>query len=414
MPERSNGTVSKTVVRATVPRVRIPLSPLTIFRLIARQLLQQFHQQFAGPPVIVRSPARINLLGEHTDYNDGFVLPAAINYAAYVAISERNDDRIILHSVEFNEKLETDFRSLKPVKGWPDYLLGVVHQLVKQAYPITGFNLMLTSDVPIGAGLSSSAAVACAVVFALNRLFDLNIEKLDQAKIAQQAEHEFAGTRCGIMDQFASIFGKKDQVIRLDCRSLSYHYIPFAFPDVSIVLFDTGLKHALASSAYNTRRKECETGVELIKKKYPQVKSLRDATPAMVDACLRHDPAIYNRCKYVVGENNRLLLACDYLQQNNLVDFGKKMLETHDGLSKLYEVSCPELDFLVEQVRHSPAVPGARMMGGGFGGCTINLVMTDQVDQVIHSQSRAYKQTFGKSLSVYQVRLSDGTSVIHH
>lgn len=380
--------------------------------MIASHLHQQFIDKYQAKPIIVRAPGRINLLGEHTDYNDGFVLPAAINFAAHVAVSPRNDDRIVLYSVEFNEQVETGLHSLKAVKSWPDYVLGAAHQLVKRGYPITGFNLMLNSNVPIGAGLSSSAAVECAVMAALNRLFDLKIEKLDQAKMAQQAEHEFAGTMCGIMDQFASLFGKEGHVIRLDCRSLSYQYYPFDFPDVNIVLFDTGVKHTLASSEYNSRRKECEAGVDLISKVYPKVKSLRDATPAMVDECLKNERILYNRCTYVVGENDRLLQACNYLQQNNLDAFGKKMFETHEGLSNLYEVSCPELDFLVDQVRNNPAVPGARMMGGGFGGCTINLVKSDQVDQVTKTVAQAYKRTIGKSLRVYPVKLSDGTSVI--
>lgn len=380
--------------------------------MIASQLHQQFSEKYQAKPVIVHAPGRINLLGEHTDYNDGFVLPAAINFAAHVAISPRSDDRIVLYSIEFNEQLEIGLYSLKAVKSWPDYVLGVVHQLVKRGYPITGFNLMLTSNVPIGAGLSSSAAVECAVMAGLNRLFDLKIEKLEQAKIAQLAEHEFAGTMCGIMDQFASLFGKEGHVIRLDCRSLTYQYFPFNFPDISIVLFDTGVKHTLASSEYNSRRNECEAGVDLISKVYPNVKSLRDATPAMVDKCLKNERILYNRCTYVIAENYRLLQACNYLQQNNLDAFGDKMFETHDGLSNLYEVSCPELDFLVDQVRNNPAVPGSRMMGGGFGGCTINLIKSDQVDQVTNTVAQAFKQTTGKSLRVYPVKLSDGTSVI--
>ncbi|MDL5045682.1 galactokinase family protein [Oscillatoria amoena NRMC-F 0135] len=238
--------------------------------MITHELYERFVQRFNTEPLIVRSPGRINLLGEHTDYNDGFVLPAAIDKAVWVAVSKRNDQQIVLHSVQFDETFEVELHNLKPHKSWTDYVLGVVDQLMKGHYPVGGFNLIVTGDIPAGAGLSSSAAVECATGFALNVLFGLSIEKRDLALVAQHAEHEFAGTQCGIMDQFASLFGKQNNVIRLDCRSLHYQYIPFDFPDVRIVLFDSGVKHALASSEYNTRRMECKGGVELIKKKIPQ------------------------------------------------------------------------------------------------------------------------------------------------
>jgi galactokinase len=380
--------------------------------LTVLHLRHRFTEQFNEPPIIVRSPGRINLLGEHTDYNEGFVLPGAIDRAAFVAVSRRGDDKIVLESVDFNERFETHVFSLKRVAGWPDYVLGVAHQLLKRRYPIGGFNLMLTSNVPVGAGLSSSAAVECAVAFALNTLFGLNIERMDLAKIGQQAEHEFAGTLCGLMDQFASLFGKKDQVIQLDCRSLAYQYLPFDFPDVEIVLLDSGVKHALASSEYNTRRKECEEGVSLISQQYPFVKSLRDANLQMLGECLSPGSLIYNRCRYVIEENDRLLIACTDLNKKDIVAFGKAMFQTHDGLRDLYEVSCKELDFLVDRVRSKPEVFGARMMGGGFGGCTINLVERAQADGLIKEVAEAFERAFEKTLTVYRVQLHEGTSVM--
>ncbi|QOI98581.1 MAG: galactokinase [Flammeovirgaceae bacterium] len=379
--------------------------------MITTRLHQQFADIFSSSPLVVRAPGRINLLGEHTDYNEGFVLPAAINFTAHVAIARRNDNRVVLYSAEFHETYETDLPSLHPVKNWPDYVTGVVAQLLKNDFRLSGFNLILTSNIPIGAGLSSSAAVECAVGYALNKLFDLKIETLQLARIAQRAEHEFAGTMCGIMDQFASLFGRKDHVVKLDCRSLEHQYLPFQFTGVEVVLLDTGVKHALASSEYNTRRQECAEGVSVIAKKYPQVSSLRDATAVMVDECIPTNSVIYNRCRYVVEENERLLAACDDLMNRDILAFGKKMFQTHSGLSNLYEVSCPELDFLVKHTKNMPGVLGARMMGGGFGGCTINLINSDQVQSVIDSASSAYRLETGKTLMTYRVSLADGASV---
>ncbi|MFN3840888.1 MAG: galactokinase [Cyclobacteriaceae bacterium] len=380
--------------------------------MISQELHQRFIRQFNTAPFIVRSPGRINLLGEHTDYNEGFVLPAAINFFAHVAVSKRNDNQVSLYSVEFDEKIEASIHNLQPVSRWSDYILGVVDQLIKHRFPLSGFNLMLTSDIPIGAGLSSSAAVECATAVALNVLFGLGITKLDLALMAQRAEHAFAGTQCGIMDQFASLFGKPNNLIRLDCRTLHYQYIPFDFPDVRIVLFDSGVKHALASSEYNTRRKECEAGVERIKEKYPAVTSLRDATLSMIDECLMNESVLYKRCRYVVEENTRLINACDDLAMGNIGSFGKKMKETHAGLSGLYEVSCPELDFLVDQVSDDPHVYGARMMGGGFGGCTINLMKAGQAEEITQRVASAYHKATGKMLAVYPVEVKEGTTVV--
>lgn len=377
------------------------------------ELYNSFQDRFQKEPLIVRSPGRVNIIGEHTDYNDGFVLPAAIDKSIYVAVAKRDDATISLFSKEFNEAFEISLKDLqRSDTQWANYILGVVAQIQKQNHYLSGFELMIDGDVPIGAGLSSSAAVECATAFALNELFQLNIDKLDMVKMAQKAEHEYAGVRVGIMDQFASMFGKADSVIRLDCRSLDYKYEPFKLEGIKIVLLNTNVKHSLASSAYNERRQQCEEGVALVKKKYPDVINLRDVTIAMLDEVVSPvDPLIYKRCKYVIEENQRLLDACTALEQGDLATLGQKMYGSHKGLSVEYEVSCKELDFLVDQVRHNPNVIGARMMGGGFGGCTINLVKEEAIDALVKELSVAYTDAMNKNLTAYIATISSGTSI---
>jgi len=378
------------------------------------KVLQDFQRNFDEEPTIVRSPGRVNIIGEHTDYNNGFVLPAAIDKAVYVAVSRRNDDAIKLYSGEFDESFETSLKTLKPTdKGWPNYILGVVDQLIKRSYPIRGFNLAIDGDVPIGSGLSSSAAVECATVFALNELFKLGIEKKELPFIGQKAEHTFAGVMCGIMDQFASVFGKKDHVIKLDCQSLDYEYVPLVLEGYKILLLNTNVKHSLGSSEYNTRRAQCEQGVAWVKEHHPEVNSLRDVNMEMLHKYVQpKDEVIYKRCKYVVEEKERLLTGCEDLKRGDLKALGKKMFETHDGLSKEYEVSCEELDFLVDAVRDNPDVVGARMMGGGFGGCTINMVKEEAIDGLIDQLEESYRAKMGMDLSAYIAQIENGTSLL--
>jgi len=376
---------------------------------------ENFAQQFGGEPLVVRSPGRINIIGEHTDYNEGFVLPAAIDKAIYVAAAANGTaERISLFSGEFNEHFEVRLNELQPTdRGWPNYVLGVADQLVKRGYSLRGFNMVIDGDVPIGAGLSSSAAVECAVAWALNGLFDLGIERRDIAFIAQKAEHEFAGVMCGIMDQFASVFGRKDQVIKLDCRSIEYEYVPLKLEGAKIVLLNTNVKHSLASSEYNQRRQECEQGVAWVREHHPEITSLRNVSKEML---LQHvapkDERIFKRCKYVVEENQRLLEGVECLVKGNLRGLGERMFGSHNGLSLEYQVSCKELDFLVDAVRNHPAVYGARMMGGGFGGCTINLVKEDAIEQLIADVGQAYQQAMGKEMTAYVTVIEDGTSII--
>jgi galactokinase len=366
--------------------------------------------------ITVKAPGRINLIGEHTDYNNGFVLPAAIQNAAVVTISKRADNEMHLKALDLNEEFLIDsLASLqKSDKHWANYIIGVIVQIAKKHKFQTGFNLEIKSDVPIGAGLSSSAAIECAVAFALNELFGFCINKMDLALMAQKAEHEFAGVQCGIMDQFASVFGKKDHVVLLDCKTMDYQYFPLDISGYQIVLFDTGVKHALASSEYNTRRKECEAGIKMIQVKYEHVHSLRDATINMLDETVNviTNPLIYNRCKYVIEEIERTQSATEDLKKNQLKAFGEKMFATHKGLSALYQVSCSELDTLINAVADNENVIGARMMGGGFGGCTINIVKENAVQELISSLSKQYQEQTGKELQHYLVQIEDGAHII--
>ena len=371
-----------------------------------------FKEKYKVEPLIVRSPGRINLIGEHMDYNEGYVLPAAIDKAAYVAMSLRDDDDIHLTAYDLNETFSTTVANIQPLDNgvWPNFIMGAAAQFVEKGIKIKGFNAILASDVPIGAGLSSSAAIECATTFALNDLLKTGLDRLTMVLMAQKAEHEYAGVKCGIMDQFASMFGKKNHVLRLDCRSLTYDYFPLKMDGLKIVLFDTNVKHSLAASEYNVRREQCEEGVALIQQKYPTVKSLRDANITMVNECIDPNILVYNRCKYIVEEKQRLLDGCDALEMGDVAAFGKKMFATHHGLSKEYEVSCKELDFLVDEVKDDPSVLGARMMGGGFGGCTINIVKEDAVDALIERITPQYKAAMGLDLKSYVIALEDGTS----
>ena len=398
----------------------------------------QFSNHFNQPPsLVVKSPGRINLIGEHTDYNHGFVLPAAIDKYIELAIGKRTDGAIHMVALDLGETIILPIHNLTPhATQWVNYIIGVVDQVFNKSQSVNnnfigtqntltnteitiavndtnlsgGFNICIQGNIPLGAGLSSSAAVECAVLFALNELYQLSLSKMQMALMAQQAEHTFAGVNCGIMDMFASLHGQKNKAILLDCDSLAFTYYPIELKDYSIVLFDTQIKHTLASSEYNTRRLECEQGLKIIQEKYPSVKTFRDISMEQIDACLVSK--VYQRCKYVVEEIARVQLAVKDLQNGDMYAFGKKMFETHEGLSKLYEVSCPELDFLVEAVSHNENVVGARMMGGGFGGCTINIIKTTAVEAITKELTAKYNQVMHKELSHYITSIEDGTQLV--
>jgi galactokinase len=380
----------------------------------AHAVEEKFKQLYDEQPLIVRSPGRVNLIGEHTDYNMGYVLPGAIDKAIYFAIAPRDDQFSELYAADMHEEHKFSLDDIhRSKKRWPDYLTGVVDQLRNAGHHFNGFNCVFGGDIPIGAGLSSSAAVEAGLAFALNTIFDLKLDKLSLVRLAQKAENEFVGVQCGIMDQFVNIFGADDKVLRLDCRSLEFDCFPFQFDDVTILLFNTNVSHSLASSEYNKRRLECSEGVALIRRNFPHVLSLRDVTPEMLnETASALGPILFRRCKYVVEENLRLLHVCESLIENDLNEVGDAMYRSHEGLSHDYEVSCTELDYLVSLVQRAPGVYGARMMGGGFGGCTINLVARDQVGEVEKLVRKEYKNKFNHDPAVYEIALSEGTNIV--
>lgn len=367
-----------------------------------------------SPEFLCKAPGRINLIGEHTDYNGGFVMPAAMDKAIYFAVSKREDNICRVFSENMNEFLEFSLDHLEnTTPSWANYIKGVLAEFEKLNASILGFDMVFGGDIPAGAGVSSSAALECGVAFCVDRMFNLQLEKIELVQLAQAAENNFVGVKCGIMDQFASMFGRKNEVIQLDCRSLEYKYFPFEMKEYVVVLCDTGVKHNLGDSEYNTRRAECEAGVKLLQKYYPEAKLLRDVS---LDQLKLHkdefEQVVYNRCLYVVSEIDRVERACKFLEKGNLTAFGGLMYETHDGLQNLYEVSCKELDFLVENSNQFDSVIGARMMGGGFGGCTINLVKKDAVAHFVEEMTKAYQNQFGLLLKTYITEISNGVSKI--
>jgi len=397
---------------------------------IGSQFSNHFNQK---PSLVVKSPGRINLIGEHTDYNHGFVLPAAIDKYIEVAIGKRSDGVLHMVALDLGETIIVPTHNLAPhATQWVNYIIGVVDQVFNskennlasvennvssnETKLAAGFNICVQGNIPLGAGLSSSAAVECAVLFALNELYHLSLTKMQMALMAQAAEHKYAGVHCGLMDMFASLHGQKNKAILLDCDTLAFTYYPIELKDYSIVLFDTQIKHALASSEYNTRRLECEQGLKIIQEKYLTVKTFRDISLEQVEACLASNDVsglkIYQRCKYVVEEIARVQLAVQDLEKGDMQAFGKKMFETHEGLSKLYEVSCPELDFLVEAVSNNENILGARMMGGGFGGCTINIIKKTAMEEIIDELSAKYNQAMHKELAVYITSIEEGTHLV--
>lgn len=377
------------------------------------QVKEKFRQHYKQEPLIITSPGRINLIGEHTDYNEGFVLPAAIDKKIVYAIALNGTDTCRAFALFNNEEASFSLQHLKHGKGWINYLMGVVYQLQQHGYEVKGFDCVISGDIPIGAGMSSSAAVEGGLIFGLDHLLHFGLERMQMAKIGQLAEHTFPGVKCGIMDQFANLHGQKDKVMLLDCRSLEYQYFPFEFSrDYKVVLCNSMVHHSLASSEYNVRRAQCEEGVELLKAFLPGINSLRDVTSAQVEQYKDRLPSkVYDRCLFVTQENERVEKACSHLQQHNLEEVGRLMYASHEGLSSLYEVSCPELDFLASLAKERPEVAGARMMGGGFGGCTINLVKTDKVEDFISFIRSRYNDAFGKVLEIYVTAIEDGVSV---
>ena len=358
---------------------------------------------------VYASPGRINLIGEHTDYNGGFVFPGAIDKGIIAELKINGTNKVRAYSIDLKDYVEFGLNEEDaPRASWARYIFGVCREIIKRGGKISGFNTAFAGDVPLGAGMSSSAALESTYAFALNEMFDCGLDKFELAKIGQATEHNYCGVNCGIMDQFASVFGKAGSLIRLDCRSLEYQYFPFDPKGYKLVLLDSVVKHELASSAYNKRRQSCETAVAAIQKRHPEVEFLRDANMDWLKEVKEEISAEdYMRAEYVIEEIQRVLDVCDALEQGDYETVGKKMYETHHGMSKLYEVSCEELDFLNDLAKEC-GVTGSRVMGGGFGGCTINLVKEELYEPFVNKARESYFKQYNKHLKVYDVVISDG------
>ena len=373
------------------------------------ELKSLFKQRFGNEGVVYTSPGRINLIGEHTDYNGGFVFPGAIDSGIYACIRLNGTNKVHAYSIDKEDYCEFGMNEEDhPHLHWANYIFGVCREIIKRGYKLQGFDTVFYGNVPIGAGMSSSAALESTFAFALNELLNLGIDKFELARIGQATEHNYVGVKCGIMDQFASLFGKAGHLMRLNCATMEFEYYPFNPKGYKVVLLDTLVKHELASSAYNRRRESCENACAHIAAKHPEVKYLSDATMAMLNEIDVEIPAEdYMRAEYVIGEKQRVLDVCDALEKGDYETVGNRMYGTHYGMSKLYEVSCEELDYL-NDIAKECGVTGSRVMGGGFGGCTINLVKEDLYDAFISTAKEKFAAKFGHEPKIYDVVISDG------
>lgn len=370
-----------------------------------------FEETFNQKPLLVFSPGRINLIGEHTDYNDGFVFPAAIDKGIVAAISKSNDDFCSITALDVNEALKFTFNDIVPKENgsWENYVLGVVYEIKKTGKQIGNFNLVFAGDIPGGAGLSSSAALENSVAFGLNTLFQLGLSKEEMIFISQRAEHNFVGVKCGIMDQYASMFGQKNKALLLDCRTIKATEYEIDFKDYQLLLINTNIKHTLSESAYNNRRSTCEKIASMLK-----VKALRDVNIEDLDTIKdKLNIEEYLQASYIIHENNRVLKASEALNNNDLDSLGNLLFASHNGLKNCYEVSCEELNFLVDKAKDNPNIIGARMMGGGFGGCTLNLIRKSAIEEFSTSISVSYKEQFNVDCNIYNVQISKGTHLIN-
>lgn len=374
-----------------------------------RIIEEKFKSLFGDNYMVYTSPGRVNLIGEHTDYNGGFVFPGAIDKGIYAAINPNGTDKVRAYSVDYEGQVEFGMNEEDaPQESWARYIFGVCREMKKRGFEPKGFDTVFVGDVPLGAGMSSSAALESTFANALNEIFNLNIDRFELARIGQSTEHNYCGVKCGIMDQFASVFGKKGHLMRLNCATMEFEYFPFNPEGYKVVLLDTVVKHELASSAYNKRRESCENACAHIKAKHQEVNYLSDATMEMLDEVKADiSEEDYKRAVYVIGEKQRVLDVCDALEKGDYETVGDRMFGTHYGMSKEYEVSCEELDFL-NDVAKKCGVTGSRVMGGGFGGCTINLVKEELYDDFIATAKKEYLAKFNREPKVYDVVISDG------
>ena len=376
-------------------------------KALIQEVKSEFINIFKKNPLLIFSPGRINIIGEHTDYNGGYVFPAAVDKGIAAAIQKSDTGKSTAVALDLNSKVEFDLNNLKPSKqgSWENYVFGVVAEIQNRNKVVGDFNIVFKGNIPGGAGMSSSAALENSVVFGLNKLFDLGLTKTEMILISQQAEHNYVGVKCGIMDQYASMFGIKDHAILLDCRSLKSKPYKIDFKNHQLMLINTNVKHSLSDSAYNDRRSACENIAKLL-----EVETLRDATEEDLEKIINKvTPENYQKALYVIQEIIRTKKAAKAIENNDLEKLGALIYASHNGLQHQYKVSCDELDFLVDQAKKNKYVLGARMMGGGFGGCTINLIARNKVKDFAASASKAYKNKFNKECSVYFVELSQGT-----
>lgn len=378
--------------------------------ILLKKVESSFKQQFGTKPLLVFSPGRINLIGEHTDYNEGFVFPAAIDKGIALAIQKADASISTVFAFDKEETYAFDLKNIKPLKNgdWRNYILGVVAELQALGKNIGNFNAVFAGNIPGGAGMSSSAALENSFVYGLNTLFGLQLSKKEMILVSQKAEHNFAGVKCGIMDQYASMFGIEGSALLLDCRTVTSKPYEIDFKDYELMLINTHVKHDLAETAYNDRREVCENVSKLL-----GIVALRDATKTDLDT-IKQDlsEADYQKALYVIEENNRVKKFAEAIERDDLGTLGNLLFQSHDGLSIQYKVSCTELDFLVTKAQGSSDVIGARMMGGGFGGCTINLVRKSGMEAFKNEVSKQFKETFGRECSIYEVKLSEGTHLI--
>ena len=381
---------------------------------LENKIYEQYRSKFDREPLLINSPGRVNLMGDHTDYNDGFVLPAAIDKVIVLGIGVNKLGKIRAFSTDMNESVVMDLNDLhKSDKHWANYIKGVAVELQKKGFKLKGFDVVFGGNIPIGAGLSSSAALEGALTVGLGKLFKLKLDRKEMARIGQLTEHNHVGVNCGIMDQFINLHGEPDKALKLDCRSLEYDLYPFHQENIKIVLCNSRVSHNLADSEYNVRRSQCEEGVQYLRKYDPQIKNLRDVGMELLQEHKGEmDPVVFRRCKFVLEENERVHKGCEDLSKNDLSAFGRRMFESHEGLSKDYEVSCEELDILVELAKEQKGLIGCRMMGGGFGGCTINLVKESQVGSFTDAISKAYMQRTGIEAEIYVTRINGGANIV--
>ncbi|QBN18665.1 galactokinase [Flavobacterium nackdongense] len=385
--------------------------------ILVKKTTDFFQQKFNSvADKVVLSPGRINIIGEHIDYNDGYVLPAAIDKIICFAFEKNNTNTANIYAIDLDESVGIDVTQEPQLTDvvWTNYLRGVLLQLKLKGFKVGGFNCSFSSNIPTGSGLSSSAALECGFLYGINEMFNLGIKSIDIALMGQSAEH-WVGINCGIMDQFSSVVGLENKVIKIDCRTLDYTYHEANFVDYSLILFDSNVKHSLFTSEYNNRRLECNEGLRIIHENFPQIESFRDCdVDQLISLKSKMSDTVFKRSLYAVKEIKRVIQACEALDKGDIATLGKLMFETHDGLSNDYEVSCVELDYLVDLAKAEEDVIGSRLMGGGFGGCTITLVKKGSEAVIKEKFTKLYFEKFNIDLKIYDVKVSNGTSLYNN